>query len=173
MPVADEIGILNGRLLLTGAEGTWTSDGTREGTVLLTSASVPTASFRGLSPYEPGNVLVFPYSTPKTGSEPWKLTAPLGDTNFDLRVDLVDLNNVRDHLGGYGFGDADHDGDVDLDDFNAVRNQLGVEAPAGGEDRMAVSGAWNRDSSARDVLFAILVREEGGGKSKRAARGKF
>jgi len=63
------------------------------------------------------------------GFELWKIDRPAGDTNFDGRVDLVDLNNVRNHFGGTGLGDADGDGDVDLDDLNLVRNHFGG-APA-------------------------------------------
>lgn len=50
----------------------------------------------------------------------------VGDTNGDGKVDLEDLNNVRNNFGGSGSGDADSDGDVDLDDLNAVRNNFGV-----------------------------------------------
>jgi hypothetical protein len=52
-----------------------------------------------------------------------------GDSNYDGRVDLQDLNNVRNRFGGMGHGDADSDGDIDLDDLNAVRNGFGT-APA-------------------------------------------
>jgi hypothetical protein len=50
-----------------------------------------------------------------------------GDVNGDGRVDLDDLNSVRNNFGGIGSGDADGDNDVDLDDLNAVRNNFGAE----------------------------------------------
>ncbi len=54
---------------------------------------------------------------------------PYGDTNGDGRVDLVDLNNVRNNFGGIGLGDANSDGAVDLQDLNAVRNNFGAVGP--------------------------------------------
>ncbi len=52
-----------------------------------------------------------------------------GDTNADRVVDMTDLNNVRNNLGGHGLGDVSpFDGDVDLDDLNAVRNNFGAVA---------------------------------------------
>jgi len=50
----------------------------------------------------------------------------LGDTNGDGRVDLDDLNNVRNNFGGSGLGDTNNDGRVDLDDLNNVRNNFGA-----------------------------------------------
>jgi hypothetical protein len=55
-----------------------------------------------------------------------------GDTNGDGNVDLVDLNNVRNHFGESGSpvaGDtAPFDGSVDLIDLNNVRNHFGASA---------------------------------------------
>ncbi len=54
-----------------------------------------------------------------------------GDTNLDGRVDLVDLNNVRNNFGTVGagvLGDANDDGRVDLQDLNAVRINFGASA---------------------------------------------
>jgi len=52
-----------------------------------------------------------------------------GDTNRDGRVDLEDLNNVRNHFGESGpcvAGDAGPFNEaVDLDDLNSVRNHFG------------------------------------------------
>ncbi len=56
-----------------------------------------------------------------------------GDTNGDGVVDLIDLNNVRNHFGETGEnvpGDTNDDGIVDLSDLNAVRNNFGATAPA-------------------------------------------
>lgn len=56
-----------------------------------------------------------------------------GDTNGDGVVDLIDLNNVRNHFGETGEnvpGDTNDDGIVDLADLNAVRNNFGATAPA-------------------------------------------
>ncbi len=53
----------------------------------------------------------------------------LGDTDNDGKVDLNDLNSVRNSFGSNtGAGDADHDGDCDLDDLNLVRNNFGRSA---------------------------------------------
>ena len=49
-----------------------------------------------------------------------------GDTNGDGRVDLVDLNNVRNNFGAVGVCDTNGDGIVDLDDLNNVRNHFGA-----------------------------------------------
>jgi len=48
-----------------------------------------------------------------------------GDTNGDERVDIDDLNNVRNNFGSFGLGDTNGDGEVDIDDLNAVRNNFG------------------------------------------------
>jgi hypothetical protein len=53
-------------------------------------------------------------------------TGPVGDTNGDGKVNLDDLNNVRNNFGGAGLGDTDGDNDVDLDDLNNVRNNFGA-----------------------------------------------
>lgn len=76
-----------------------------------------------------------------------------GDTYpFDGKVDLTDLNNVRNHFGeegDYGLpGDTPRfDGKVDLTDLNAVRNNFGY----GVEDSNGVP-----EPSAL-ALFALLV----------------
>ncbi len=56
-----------------------------------------------------------------------------GDTNGDGRVDIVDLNNVRNNFGAVGPnvpGDIDGDGQVGVSDLNAVRNNFGVGGAA-------------------------------------------
>ncbi len=62
------------------------------------------------------------------GIDNLSISPPLpGDTNFDGKVDLADLNNIRNNFAGMGIGDtAPFDGDVDLDDLNAVRNNFGA-----------------------------------------------
>jgi len=53
----------------------------------------------------------------------------LGDTNNDGRVDLNDLNNVRNHFGEASpgvTGDTNGDNVVDLNDLNNVRNNFGA-----------------------------------------------
>lgn len=57
-----------------------------------------------------------------------------GDANGDGRVDLSDLNLVRNRFGGLGWGDTDDDRDVDLADLNAVRNSFGAVAESFGVD---------------------------------------
>lgn len=62
-----------------------------------------------------------------------KWNVVLGDTNGDLRVDLWDLNDVRNHFGSDGVGvpgDSNDDGVVDLIDLNDVRNHFGDIASA-------------------------------------------
>jgi len=60
--------------------------------------------------------------------------APLpGDTNDDGRVDIEDLNAVRNHFGATGedlAGDSNNDGRVDIEDLNEVRNNFGATTPA-------------------------------------------
>jgi hypothetical protein len=55
-----------------------------------------------------------------------------GDANSDGKVDLTDLNLVRDHFGHF-FGDSigdvsPYDGRIDLSDLNRVRNGFGGHA---------------------------------------------
>lgn len=57
---------------------------------------------------------------------------PLGDTNGDSVVDIVDLNNVRNNFGGAGLGDTDGNGNVDITDLNNVRNNFGATGGGGG-----------------------------------------
>jgi hypothetical protein len=55
----------------------------------------------------------------------------LGDTNGDGKVDLVDLNNVRNFFGAAGpgvAGDTNGDNVVDLTDLNNVRNNFGASS---------------------------------------------
>ncbi len=51
-----------------------------------------------------------------------------GDTNGDGKVDIVDLNNVRNNFGGVGLGDTvgSGDGQVTIADLNNVRNNFGA-----------------------------------------------
>lgn len=57
-----------------------------------------------------------------------------GDTDGDGDVDLVDLNNVRNHFGAAGgnpLGDTlPYNGSVGLEDLNAVRNNFGQSGGA-------------------------------------------
>jgi len=52
-----------------------------------------------------------------------------GDTNDDQRVDIVDLNHVRNNFGRVGdglAGDVNDDQQVGIDDLNSVRNNFGA-----------------------------------------------
>lgn len=49
-----------------------------------------------------------------------------GDTNGDNKIDITDLNAVRNNFGSAGEGDADFDGDADIEDLNLVRNRFGL-----------------------------------------------
>ncbi len=66
-----------------------------------------------------------------TFAEP-EAPALAGDTNGDNRVDLEDLNAVRNNFGAAGVdvaGDANGDALVDLSDLNLVRNNFGASLP--------------------------------------------
>jgi len=52
-----------------------------------------------------------------------------GDANGDGRVDLDDLNMVRNNFGTAGPGDVNGDGMVDSDDLNLVRGNFGRTTP--------------------------------------------
>lgn len=54
-----------------------------------------------------------------------------GDTNGDSKVDIIDLNNVRNNFGAAGpnpAGDTNNDDQVDIVDLNNVRNNFGAGA---------------------------------------------
>jgi MYXO-CTERM domain-containing protein len=56
---------------------------------------------------------------------------PLGDTDGNGVVDLVDLNNVKNNFGGSTpplLGDTDGNGNIDLVDLNNVKNNFGATA---------------------------------------------
>lgn len=58
-----------------------------------------------------------------------RVPLPPGDTQADGVVDLVDLNNVRNHFGWQTSapdGDTNGDDVIDLEDLNAVRNNFGT-----------------------------------------------
>lgn len=57
-------------------------------------------------------------------SEPLSPTV-LGDANYDGRVDISDLNMIRNNFGSYAQGDMDGSGEVGIDDLNMVRNNFG------------------------------------------------
>ncbi len=63
----------------------------------------------------------------------------LGDTNGDGKVDLADLNNVRNNFGGTTGGDTNGDGTVDLVDLNNVRNNFGT---TGGANPVPEPATW-------------------------------
>ncbi len=89
-----------------------------------------------------------PGGTPGEGDE----TSLPGDANGDGRVDLEDLNAVRNNFGAIGegvLGDTNGDGRVDLEDLNAVRNNFG-----------ATSASPMQFQSAIDALFAINAAPE-------------
>jgi len=75
-----------------------------------------------------------------------------GDTNGDGRVDIQDLNNVRNHFGEVGpnvIGDADGDGQVGISDLNAVRNNFGIGGAA-----PATTTRRPLQPSAADLVFS-------------------
>lgn len=117
-----------------------------------------------------GQLLYFRVANPDAMSLPYYelsiALAPLlpGDTDHNGRVDVTDLNAVRNNFGADGThlsGDADFDGDVDVSDLNAIRNNFG-RSLAG--EMMANVGQYaaplNHDYLARDVLASIPVATE-------------
>jgi hypothetical protein len=59
------------------------------------------------------------------------VVCPLGDTDGNCVVDLVDLNNVKNNFGAASppaIGDTDGNGNIDLVDLNNVKNNFGASA---------------------------------------------
>ncbi len=92
-------------------------------------------TFEGYRFFSEGTDVIFPdqtFGTPFFGPNLLFQTlsaAQPGDTNCDDRVDLEDLNNVRNYFGlsRPAHGDTPpFDGQVNLDDLNAVRNNFGA-----------------------------------------------
>lgn len=83
------------------------------------------------------------------GKELYRLSLS-GDSNFDGRVDLADLNNVRNHFGETGnvLGDSNGDRRVDLADLNAVRNNFGAGNATGSSFRGTAPVAGRANASA-------------------------
>lgn len=85
---------------------------------------VPDGALRLQSPYVWDSSKLF-----ETGDVTLVAVGLNGDTNGDGRVDLIDLNNVRNYfgVGGQGVvGDTNGDALVDLADLNNVRNHFGA-----------------------------------------------
>ncbi len=80
--------------------------------ILDTTASVPALTVPGALQFGDGTF------EPEPDQE--------GDTNGDGKVDIVDLNNVRNNFGGTGLGDTNDDGQVTIADLNNVRNNFGA-----------------------------------------------
>lgn len=87
-----------------------------------------------------------------------------GDANFDGRVDLLDLNAVRNGFGGAGFGDVNDDGAINLNDLNDVRNHFGDSVPAAVSRGSRVSQRETNTSIAHatDLVFEMLVNDRRG-----------
>jgi hypothetical protein len=92
--------------------------------------------------------------------------APLlpGDTDHNGRVDVADLNSVRNHFGASGkhlSGDTDFDGDVDVSDLNVIRNNFGLSLPGAMmvavEVEIAGQVERRRGPSAADLLARITI----------------
>ncbi len=74
----------------------------------------------------------FPSGRPTPTNEPFDfhLVFLPGDSNNDNKIDLADLNAVRNNFGTgtlWSQGDHDGDADVDLDDLNWIRNKFGTD----------------------------------------------
>jgi hypothetical protein len=89
-----------------------------------------------------------------------------GDTNADGRVDLEDLNNVRNHFGEAGPGipgDADGNGQVTLVDLNLVRNHFGSAAGSAAVPEPSSLGLLVAATACAASLFRRMIRLENPG----------
>lgn len=81
-----------------------------------------------------------------------------GDTNGDQQVDLLDLNNVRNHFASsHGLGDTNGDDVIDLVDLNAVRNHFGERY---------VATTSNVPEPASGLLAIMLIAAAAGCRSR-------
>ncbi len=81
-----------------------------------------------------------------------------GDTNADCKVNVADMNAVRNNFGSVGAlgipGDTyPFDGAVDIKDLNQVRNQFGATAPA------PLLGQASLETRRVDERSALLTRQ--------------
>ncbi len=98
------------------------------------------------------------------------LPAVQGDANGDGRVDLEDLNAVRNNFGAAGVGragDANGDALVDLADLNLVRNNFG----AVGGSPVPEPGTWGMAALAGLVGFVLRHAVGARGCSRYNSRG--
>ncbi|MFO0899513.1 MAG: ELWxxDGT repeat protein [Pirellulales bacterium] len=110
----------------------WRTDGSQGGTV---SLGVPVFwdHVAGL-----GRKLIISSSSGPFGYEPFSLTPPPGDTNYDGFVDLTDFGRLKATFGATGASlaaDFDVNGVVDLGDFGLLKENFGRPGSASG-------GAW-------------------------------
>jgi hypothetical protein len=108
----------------------------------------------------------------------------LGDTNGDDRVDIVDLNNVRNYFGasrsdvewqsyvGFIPGDANGDDAVDIEDLNLVRNHFGDSgpgpAPSPAATKSAAAPLAPTATQLTDAVFSQLAAGFNGVTARRA-----
>ena len=85
----------------------------------------------------------------------------VGDTDGDFDVDLQDLLNVKNNLGGTGLGDTDGDNNVSLQDLLNVKNNLGAtlaHGSGGGSEALdaplTASSSASSSPSSSAPLFA-------------------
>lgn len=149
----------DGRLYFVADDGVhgdelWTTDGSAAGTRMIADIAPGGLNSRVAQLTVVGEQLYFVANDRLFGDELWVLDAdPVlpGDTDQDGDVDLVDLQNVRNHFGETGdvLGDVDRNGVVDLADLNWVRNQLATGAarnliPANGSPKSAPDAESSR-----------------------------
>lgn len=78
-----------------------------------------------------------------------------GDTNGDAKVDIADLNNVRNNFGASGVGivgDTNNDLQVNILDLNAVRNNFGIAVAQSAN--VCEPASWSLTSFAVFCCFA-------------------
>lgn len=138
----------------TGSE-LWRSDGTDAGTMIACDIAAGVDSGTPIRISKSNGALYF-----WSGQSAWSLRPDAGDTDFDGRVDLIDLNNVRNNFGYVGDdrpGDLTGDGAVDLEDLNEVRNHFGEGATSATVAPSAQVVVSTPPTAARDQALETLM----------------
>ncbi len=106
----------------------WMSDGTAEGTTLVSDLVPGIGSSVPRDLIAANGTLYFTADDGIHGRELFRLETPEGDTNFDGVVDLADFDRLKRSFGQKGAdlaGDVNFDGVVDLLDFSVLKSTFG------------------------------------------------
>jgi len=150
----------NGTLFFSkfDAGGLWRSDGTQEGTVKVLENPASGSAPHQLS--VSNGALFFWNAFDGSRFIAWSWRPNPGDTNFDDRVDIIDLNSVRNNFGYVGDdrpGDVTGDGQVDLRDLNEVRNHFGEDSGSADVVKFAAFSWPALATTARDHALVTLI----------------